>query len=65
MLVKGKTASDVPSGCSGTGADLEAMKQMLADVAGVKIELEREVRVVFNPGTVLATATGSLTQPGR
>ena len=46
------------------GADLEAMKEMLADVAGVKIELEREVRVVFNPGTVLATAD-SLTQPGR
>lgn len=56
------------------GVDIEAMKDKLANVAGVKIELEREVRVVFNPGTVMATAqvplpasapAGSPTQPGR
>lgn len=38
------------------GGDIEAMKEAIARVPGMKVELEREVRVVFTPGTVLASA---------
>lgn len=38
------------------GADVEAMKKAISKVPGVKVELESEVRIVFTPGTVLASA---------